>query len=238
MFEIVAHSVPWLIGFVSICWLFWQRLKRADDGILFKIIFSLAVVIAEILLVRLTAGDFGGAFVAGGSLGVCALILSIIWTPQASSFLVNFLNSDGGNLPLEHKPYYSNAMACRKRNRPLEAVAAIREHLAKYPNDFEGVMLLAAIQAEDLRDLPSAEKTLNHFCEGGHATRDQIAVALTQLADWHLKFYRNTSPAKAALQRIVDKYPGTDLARAAQERIAHLEGADRVGAPDRNVGRC
>jgi len=125
-------------------------------------------------------------------------------------------------MPLERKPYYSVAMVKRKGHQPLEAIASIREHLAKFPDDFDGVMLLADIQAEDLKDLPSAEKTLKYFCEGEQAPREQVAAAFTRIADWHLKLYQDASSAKAALQRIVDKYPGTALARVAQERIARL----------------
>ena len=130
-------------------------------------------------------------------------------------------------MPPETRPYYSTVSAKRKSHQPLEAITAIREYLSTSPDDFEGIMLLATIQAEDLKDLPSAEKTLDHFCEWGHASREQVVAALTQLADWHLKFHRNASPAKAMLQRIVDKYPGTAVARAAQERIAHLEDAGK-----------
>lgn len=227
MSRILEITVPTLMGFVSLGWLFWRGIKSSNDpgGILFKVIVSLAVVTGEILLVRLSAGNFGGAFVAGGSLGVCALVLSILWTPQISGFLVSFFNLlDGSNVRTEPEPYYSLAIAKRKSHQPLEAVAAIREHLAKFPDDFEGVMLLAIIQAEDLKDLPSAEMTLNHFCEWGHAPREQVAAALTRLADWHLKSGWNVPPARAALQRIVDKYPGTDVARVARERIAQVEG--------------
>jgi hypothetical protein len=221
----ILRSLAWLVGLVSIGWFFWQRLKSSDDpaGILYKVVLSLAVVIGEIFLVRLTAGNFGGAFLAAASLGVCGLILSIIWTSQISGFLVSFFNTlAGGNLPPEPKPYYSLVIAKRKGNQPLEAVTAIREHLSKFPDDFESVMLLANIQAVDLEDLPSAEMTLNHFCEWGQAPREQITVALAQLADWQLKFYQNTLAAQAALQRIVDKYPGTDAALAAQKRIAQI----------------
>ncbi len=69
--------------------------------------------------------------------------------------------------------------------------------------------------------------TLNHFCEWEKAPPGQFAAALTQLADWHLKFYQDASSARAALQRIVEKYPGTELALAARERIAHLEGTGK-----------
>ena len=57
----------------------------------------------------------------------------------------------------------------------------------------------------------------------------QVAAALTQLADWHLKFYHDVSSAKATLQRIVAKFPDTELAQSARERFAHLERIQASG---------
>ena len=71
---------------------------------------------------------------------------------------------DGGDEEIEPKPYYSIALSKRKLNRPLEAIVEIRKQLAKFPNDYEGVALLANIQAEDMKDLPGAEITFNNFC--------------------------------------------------------------------------
>jgi hypothetical protein len=234
LFEIAANTVLLIAGFVSICWLFAQCLKRSDDPakLLFKFLVTLAVVIGEIFFVLVMAGRFGGnvggAFLAAGSLGVFGFILSIIWTPQISRFLLSLLtiDFDGGTRP---KPDYSTAIAKRKLNNPLEAAVAVRKQLDKCPNDFEGVMLLASIQAEDLKDLRSADITLNHFCEWGEAPPKEVAAALTQLADWHLKFYHDVASAKATLQRIIKKFPDTELAMAARERFGHPESAGKNG---------
>ena len=236
-FEIVANTVPWLIGFGGVGWIFWHWVVRGDlpVGTRFKLIFSLALVIGEILFVGSMTGllhggglegDFGSAFMVAGSLAVFGFIMSLVWTPQIASFFVGLLMSgmDGGKLPPQAKPYYSVAVAKRKRHKPLEAVDVIREYLAKNPDDFDGVMLLANIQAEDLKDLASAEMTVNRFCEWEQAPVEQVAAALGQLTDWRLKFYQEASATKAELQRVVEKYPGTSAAFAARERIARLGG--------------
>ena len=220
-----------LIAFLSIGWLLWRGLARNDDPkIVFKFIFSLALVTGEVLFVRGRfgklqpgMGGFGDAFLMAVSLPVLGFILSVIWAPQMGGFLMGLLiNVIGGKAPPECKPGYSLALEKRKRNQPLEAVVAIREHLAKTPDDFEGVMLLANIQADDLKDLRSAEITLRQFCELDNTPPRLAAAALIQLADWNLKFYQDTSPGKAVLQCIVDKYPGTESATAAQERLGRL----------------
>jgi hypothetical protein len=198
----------------------------------FKLIFSLLLVIGEILFVRSNLGGFGQAFMVGGSFAAFGLVMSIVWTPQISSSLVGLLMSgmDGGKLPPQARPYYSIAMAKRKRHQPLEAVDVVRDHLAKYPDDFDGVMLLANIQADDLKDLLSAEATVKHFCESEQATAEQVAAALAQVTDWRLKVYDEISATKAGLRRVIQKYPGTPAAFAARERIAHLGDMEKASS--------
>ena len=131
---------------------------------------------------------------------------------------------DGGKEEIEPKPYYSIALSKRKLNRPLEAIVAVREQLAKFPNDFEGVTLLANIQAEDMKDLPGAEITFDHFCNLPNAPDRQVAAAWTQMADWHLKLAQDSDSARVSLEKIIAKYPDTGLSLAAAQRIAHLGG--------------
>jgi len=237
IFEIVPNTVFSIIGLAFLCWAIWYALKNSDDPakILFKILFSVALVIGEIIFIRrmtgglqggMDTGNAGFALVMAGSVAGCGVILSIVWTPQISDFLISPLTSmfDGGTTPPEPKPFYSIAISKRKRNKPLEAIIRIREELAKFPNDFEGIVLLASIQAEDLKDLASAEMTLNHFCEWEGAPAKQFAAAQTQLADWHMKFSQDAHSARTALERIIEKYPDTELALIARQRIAHLAG--------------
>lgn len=168
---------------------------------------------------------------------LCGLVLAVLWTGSLIDAASKPLASlyDGGDTPPEPKPYYSIALAKRKRNKPLEAVMAIREQLARFPNDYEGTILLANIQAEDLKDLQAAEMTLNHFCEWEKAPPKQVTAALTQIADWHMKLAQDAHSARTALERIIEKYPDTEMAVVAKQRIAHLGGAEKIllGAHDR-----
>ncbi|MGO8764804.1 MAG: tetratricopeptide repeat protein [Limisphaerales bacterium] len=153
-----------------------------------------------------------------------------MWTSHISDLIASPLSSafDGGNIEVEPKPFYSIALAKRKLNKPLEAIVEIRKQLAKFPNDYEGTILLASIQAEDTKDLASAEITLNHFCEWEKAPPAQVAGALTSLADWHMKIVNDVDSARATLQRIIEKLPETPYANAAAQRIAHLEGTEQI----------
>ena len=86
--------------------------------------------------------------------------------------------------------------------------------------------MLAGIQAEDLQDLPGAEITLNHFCDQPNPPPRQFAAAMNQLADWHLKLAQDADSARAALEKIVARFPDTELALQAAQRVAHLGGTE------------
>src|SRR5579862_136484 len=218
----IALSV---VGLACLIWLTIRALKRAEDParIIFKWAVTIPAVIFGLWLAR-GSGIFGPILIA-----VMGIILSIMWTPHISEWISRPLSSlyDGGTEPPEPKPYYSIAQAKRQRREFLQAVVAIREQLARFPNDFEGVMLLAAIQAEDLQDLPSAEITLNHFCEQPEPPPRQFAAAMNQLADWHIKLVQDFDSARAALEKITARFPDTELSLRAAQRIAHLGGTEK-----------
>ncbi len=239
--EFAVNIVLSAVGLVFVCWVIWHSLKKSEDPakLLFKFLFSALLVAGEVLLVRSMIGKLspgeadmnaGQAFVMAGSVAACGIILSIVWTPQLSNLLIGPLTDmfDGGSTPPEPKPFYSIAISKRKRNKPIEAMIRVREQLEKFPNDFEGILLLAGIQAEDLQDLPAAEITLNQFCGWEKAPPKQFAAALTQLADWQMKYRQDVYAARAALERIVEKYPDTELSLVAKQRIAHLGGTKKT----------
>ena len=71
---------------------------------------------------------------------------------------------DGGDEEPEPRPFYSIARAQRKKGRLREALAEVRKQLDKFPDDYEGTILLAELLAEDLNDLPGAELTIHRLC--------------------------------------------------------------------------
>ena len=219
----IALSV---IGLGCLVWVLVWSLRRAEDPA--RILLKWAVTLPLVFFGFWLAGRIS---IYGPILMVAmGVILSIIWTPHISEWVSRPLSSlyDGGNEPPEPKPYYSIAQARRQRREFLQAVVAIREQLAKFPNDFEGVMLLAAIQAEDLQDLPSAEITLNHFCDQPNPPPKQFAAAMYQLADWHIRLAQDFDTARAALEKINARFPDTELSLQAAQRIAHLGGTEKV----------
>lgn len=220
-----------ILGFTG--WFLFRLLKRSDDAakLIFKWIFTAAMMALMIFWVvpQFKEGGFA-AIAAIGLAGIWGIVMAITWRHSLIDLVANPIASlyDGGREEVEPKPFYSIANSKRKSNKPLEAIVEIRKQLATFPNDYEGVTLLASIQAEDLKDLASAEITLNHFVDRPEAPPKQVAAALTQLADWHLKIAKDVDSARAMLERLLTRYPETPLAMQAAQRIAHLGGTEKI----------
>ena len=89
---------------------------------------------------------------------------------------------DGGDVEVDPKPFYSIFHAQRKKGNYQAALAAVRQQLEKFPTDFEGQMLLAELQAENLNDLPGAEVTIQRLTAQPGLAPANIASALNALA--------------------------------------------------------
>jgi tetratricopeptide (TPR) repeat protein len=231
--DIAVETALSLFGVAFIGWIFVRAFKRSNNrgALIVRWIVTTMAVWFEFKVV-LPAFEKGGYDAIIGLIGsaVFGSCMAVIWSGTVTDILAKPFASlyDGGDEPPEPKPYYSIALTKRKLNRPLEAIIAIREQLAKFPNDFEGVTLLASIQAEDMKDLQSAEITFNHFCDSSAAPPKQVAAALTQMADWHLKIAQDADSAREVLEKIIARFPETGLSLQASQRIAHLGGAEKV----------
>lgn len=224
--QIVLNAVLSLLGVAFLIWLFVRTLRRSGDPM--KLVWKWAFTIPFAVFCFFFAAHLGpfGPFL----IVFMAVVLSFMWTPHISEMLFSPLTNlfDGGHEPPDPKPFYSIALTKHNRGKPHEAIAEIRRQLAQFPNDFEGILLLARIQAEDLNDLPGAENTLNQFCDWPGAPEKQVAAALTQLADWHMKLAADVDSARAALQKIIARFPDTETALLAEQRIAHLVETEKM----------
>ena len=233
-YVIVRNVFLSLFALGFIVWLFWYALKQSDEPskLVFKWLLTAALGWLEftVAVPAYVRGGLDAIIVGIGLTGVLAIAFNIMWRHSFIELFIKPLTNefDGGSEPPERKPVYSIALAKRKTHRQLEAIVAIREQLAKFPNDYEGVLLLANIQAEDMDDLPGAEITLNNFCNSPGVADRQVVAALTQLADWHLKKTADMDAARAALQKIVARFPDTEIALRAEQRLAHLGGTEKI----------
>jgi tetratricopeptide (TPR) repeat protein len=107
-------------------------------------------------------------------------------------------------------------------------VTEVRKQLDRFPTDIEGLLLLAEIQAQNLKDLDAAETTIQRLCnQAGHSPRN-IAFALYSMADWHLEIGKNREGAQACLEKLIALFPNTEFSLGAAQRIAHLGSTEML----------
>lgn len=226
-------SIAWgLITLVAYAaaggWLLVRALKRSDEP---GRLVMRWVVTAIFFPLGVFAVGWGGPF-GMPILIICGLIVGVTWAPSIGAMAAKPLTSmfDGGDEPPEPKPFYSIAQAKRKQGKYDEAIAEVQKQLGIFPNDYTGHMLLAAIQVENLNDLPAAEITIQRLCHLPEQTPQNIAATLTQLADWHLQYAQDPEAARRELERIIEQFPDTEAAHRAAQRIAHLATAETMAA--------
>ncbi len=208
-----------------------RSITRAEDPArtAFKWVFTVGVMV----FIRLKAfpmADQGGmgAFLAIAICMVAGLALFVTWRQDIGALVAKPFASlyDGGDVQIEPHPFYSIARARQKQGKHAEAIAEIQKQLDRFPTDVEGQMLLAEIQAQDLKDLAAAESTIQQFCaQPGHAPAN-IAFAFYSLADWHLKYAQDRNAARRAFEQVIALLPDTEFALAAAQRIGHLANPD------------
>jgi tetratricopeptide (TPR) repeat protein len=225
----ILSSVLMGLAFVAaVGWAFWQAFRRSDAPVTLAIKWVLtAICIVGLCLIGPAAWSRSVVIVLP-LVAAIGLVLAIIWRGSITNLIAKPFASlyDGGNEPPDPKPMYSIAMSKRKRGDFLGARDAVREQLRKFPADFEGQMLLAEIEAQDLNDLRAASIVVERFVTQPDHAPTNIAFALNSMADWHLKYTQDCDAAKGCFQRIVELLPGSEWAIRAQQRIAHLGGTD------------
>lgn len=222
-------------------WFLWHTVKKAEDpGRVAGKWFASFIILAILLAVGASSGldDMGSAFIVPITAAVFGVILGIIWAPHLGAIIAKPFTTfyDGGEAEIEERPFYSIARAKQKLGRYHEAIAEVRKQLAKFSEDYEGWMLLAEIHGDNLKDNDAAQGFIQEILShSGHAPRN-IAFALGRSADWHLQHKSDRDAARASLQQIIDRYPETEFAHTAAQRIAHL-ASDRMMADQKERPR-
>ena len=229
MIDSIINIVGALLGIGLLIYAFGQSTDRVRLAI--KLVVT--ALVGWFIYKEVVPGFAKGGFDAINGLIfmlVAGLVLAVTWRHNLMDLIANPIGAlyDGGNVAPDKKPFYSIANTRRKRGMYLDAIAEIRKQLVKFPNDFEGIMLLASVQAENLKDLPAAENTLNQFCESPDAPEKFVAVAWTTMADWHLKIGVDVDSARASLEKILARYPETETALHAEQRLSHLGETEKI----------
>ena len=223
-----------LAGIACVAWILWRLLKNSFDptALLFRWVFTVVMIgggyafLNWLVGANASAGEQIAGLLAGAVFG---LMFVVLWVPPLISKVSDIIGSlfTGGSEPPAPEPFYSVAIGRRKQGKFKEAIYEIQQQLERFPTDVTGQMMLADIQADDLKDIPAAQLTIDRLCaQPGHSA-PQIANAFNALADWHLKV-QDVDAARVALEQIAVRLPGTDQAQYAAQRIAHLASKETL----------
>ena len=212
-----------------------KTVRRSDDAplLIFKLILTVVVVAMVTLLIRPILRE-GGSLLAGligiPIAAIAGLVLGFTWRKNIANLIANPIGDlyDGGRAEYEPRPVYSTAISLRKRGYPREALDATRKELERFPTDVEGQLLVADILAENLNDIEGAAIAIQRLCnQPGHTERN-LAYAYNSLADYYLKLNHDKDTAREALQQIIERFPESEVAMLAAQRIATLANTEHM----------
>lgn len=176
--------------------------------------------------------------------------LAFMFTDRISDALVNLIFGFASNTdvdPSERIFYRSIPEGHRKRGEYMLALKDLDEQLLELETDqikptekqlqwiFEANAMKAEIYAEDLRDYDSAEAIVNRLLDSGKLTCKGEAVFLNRLCDWRLKLKKDLDGAKAALEQIEKRHPGSVEAMYASQRKNRLKLSDNGSLPKKKL---
>jgi tetratricopeptide (TPR) repeat protein len=244
----MANAGKFLVGLAGLAlglfllgWFIWTTVRKAEDSgrVLFKWIIT-AVVFAILIGIALSLfrGGIGSAYIVPPVAAVFGVFLGIMWAPHLGAALAKPLTSfyDGGGQEVEERPFYAIARAKQKRGNYQDAIAEVRKQLHRFPEDYEGWMLLAEIYGNDLKDKNAAIECIEEILRHESHTPKNVSFALNRAADWHLSMAAERAAARLCLEQIITRFPGTELAHTAEQRIAHLT-TDRMLADQKERRR-
>ncbi len=211
-----------ILLFVGMPVAFWRWAKGTEEGpikLLFKAGFTVAWIFSIIML---GAGGAEGFALAIALLG--GIPVSLIWAPTLGRALSDGIGGlyTGGSTEIEARPIYSFATAKLNRGDVTGAIAEVRKQLGQFPEDYQGLMLLARIFVERQNNLSEASEILERIGGEAHYAPGEQVMALNQLADWRLKYGLDSHGAREALECIERQFPGSEAGYMATQRLAHL----------------
>jgi tetratricopeptide (TPR) repeat protein len=128
---------------------------------------------------------------------------------------------------------------------PEEILGELKAQLEIHPHDYEARERLAALYARALQLPTEAIEQLELLIAATHCAPKQTARWLNLLADVHIELRRDFESARAALERIEERFPGQSFAQLARNRIELLKlefkGKEksqtvRLGSYEQNIG--
>ena len=208
-----------------------RQIKNPDNEplkVIVKWVVTLAVV-AFMIHATVRANDRGALLIVFIFLLLPgSILLGLWWTPAISDWVASPITNalTGDSRESYNKPEYGIANARRKRGQYVEAIEAVDEQLVKHPGNFDGLMLKATIQAENLGDLPAATATIQETLSDPEQLNYRLPVALNKMAEWQLTIAGDPDAARRTLQQIQTALPNSQAAQLAAQRLASLDSSE------------
>ena len=208
-----------------------RQIKNPDNEplkVIVKWVVTLAVV-AFMIHATVRANDRGALLIVFIFLLLPgSILLGLWWTPAISDWVASPITNalTGDSRESYNKPEYGIANARRKRGQYVEAIEAVDEQLVKHPGNFDGLMLKATIQAENLGDLPAATATIQETLSDPEQLNYRLPVALNKMAEWQLAIAGDPDAARRTLQQIQTALPNSRAAQLAAQRLASLDSSE------------
>ena len=208
-----------------------RQIKNPDNEplkVMVKWVVTLAVV-AFMIHATVRANDRGALLIVFIFLLLPgSILLGLWWTPAISDWIASPITNalTGDSRESYNKPEYGIANARRKRGQYVEAIEAIDEQLVKHPGNFDGLMLKATIQAENLGDLAAAAATIQETLSDPEQLNYRLPVALNKMAEWQLTIAGDPDAARRTLQQIQTALPNSRAAQLAAQRLASLDSSE------------
>lgn len=148
------------------------------------------------------------------------------WSMLPCGVLIMLLPMVHGSLSVIERPAavtsYGAAIGKMKFGKYEDAEMKVIEQLEKKENDFEGWMMLAELYATKYHRMDDAAQVILDLCHDPSIQEVEISIACNKLADWQLTLAQNPAAARAALDLLIQRLPGTHFARMAQVRLRQI----------------
>ena len=119
-------------------------------------------------------------------------------------------------------PTYGIAQGKINFGKYEDAEKEVINQLEKKDTDFHGWMILAEIYATKYNRLEDAAQVIVDLCRDPAITEVEAALACNKLADWQLQLGNNPGAARAALDLLIQRAPGTHVAHMAEVRLKQM----------------
>ncbi len=208
-------------------WLMYRSLRRSEEPYRLIVQWIITAVLVALLVLVVYPIALGNPFFGVPLVAAVGVVIGVVWATSIGEAIAKPIASlfDGSGMGNAPQPLYSMAEAKRRLGKYEEAVDEVDKQLEQFPTDFTGMMMRAEILAENLRDVASARATIEQMIEQPDHSPRNIAFALNRLVDWDLNLNKDAATARQTLERLINMFPGTEVAYLASQRIVRLNPA-------------